>query len=189
MKDKVYTTQQVATICRVSLKTIIRWIDDGRLESFKTPGGHRRIFEKNLIKFFEEYNLPLIHLLSSNMKKKILVVDDEERMVKNIIRILKSNGKDFEFAMARDGYEACFRIGTFHPDLVILDIKVPRLDGLDVCKLIRIIPQLEKLKILAMTGYPKEISENMLLEAGADCCLFKPFSAKELRQSAEELLT
>ena len=58
MTERVYTTVDLAKVCRVSLRTVIRWVDEGKLTSFRTPGGHRRVRESDLVLFLDRYQIP-----------------------------------------------------------------------------------------------------------------------------------
>lgn len=112
------------------------------------------------------------------MKAKILVVDDEPDAVDLIAFNLKN--ADYRVATAADGAEAIRKARTFSPDLVVLDLMLPQIDGLEVCKVLRKDPQTSSVRIIMLTAKAAEIDRVLGLEMGADDYLTKPFSPREL---------
>jgi excisionase family DNA binding protein len=103
MKD-LFTTGDVAEICRISQQTVIRCFDAGRIEGFRIPGSKfRRIPRQKLIKFMKENDVPLDNLESG--KKKVLIVDDDAEIIELIVDVLVRDGR-FETKTASSGYEA-----------------------------------------------------------------------------------
>ena len=109
------------------------------------------------------------------MSNKILVVDDEERVIEIVEMYLKKEG--FEIYTAADGEEAVEKVKALQPDLVVLDIMLPKMDGWDVCKEIR---KNLSIPILMLTAKGEEFDRVLGLELGADDYLTKPFSPREL---------
>ena len=177
MKD-VYTTGEVAEICKVSQQTVIRCFDSGKLKGFRVPGSRfRRIPRESLIAFMRENQIPLDRIGTG--KRRILVVDDEEAILEMLSELLESDGR-FEVRVARSGYEAGMLTQEFRPEAIILDYKLPDIDGTRVCKTIRANPTFADTKILMISGVadPDEIAE--LKRAGADDFMRKPFQIDEL---------
>lgn len=112
------------------------------------------------------------------MRKKILVVDDEKDIVDLIVYNLEKEG--FETIRAYDGETALEMAKTKKPDLVILDLMLPRIRGLDVCRLIRKKPDTETLPIIMLTARSDETDKILGLEIGADDYITKPFNVREL---------
>ena len=79
MAEKAYTTFQISKICHVTHRTVLSWINQGRIGAFRTPGGHSRVCEGDLKKFLEEYNIPFPSDMKST-KLGLLIVDDEENI-------------------------------------------------------------------------------------------------------------
>jgi DNA-binding response OmpR family regulator len=112
------------------------------------------------------------------MKAKILVVDDEPDAVELIQFNLEKEG--YRVAAAADGAEALEKIHSFHPDLMVLDWMLPKLDGLEVCKSVRSEPDIASLPIIMVTAKTTEIDRILGLEIGANDYMTKPFSPREL---------
>lgn len=112
------------------------------------------------------------------MKTKILVVDDEPDAVELVAFNLRQAG--WEVATAADGAEALKKARAWIPDLLVLDVMLPELDGLEVCKLLRRDPATAGIAILMLTAKAEELDRVLGLELGADDYLTKPFSPREL---------
>ena len=169
----VFTTGEVAQICKVSQQTVIRCFDSGRLKGFRVPGSRfRRIPRDALISFMKTNSIPLDHLETG--KKRVLVVDDDEAIVEMFVELLERDGR-FEVRTASTGYEAGIVTEQFHPDVMLLDFKLPDINGNAVCRTIRSNPNYEHMKIIAISGvaHPDEVEE--LKAAGADEFIRKPF--------------
>ena len=104
-----------------------------------------------------------------------------------VVDFLSLDG-DYELASAADGFEAGLRTATFRPDLLILDLVMPNMDGFRVCEAIRTSPDTRHIRILVVTGYPDQENIDRALRSGADCCMAKPFAVRELKQKVAELL-
>jgi DNA-binding response OmpR family regulator len=120
------------------------------------------------------------------MTKKVLIVDDEPNIVISVEFLMRREG--FEVLVARDGEEGLARIQADRPDLVVLDVMMPKLDGFEVCKAVRADPTLAGVRILMLTakGRTAEISKGLSL--GADDYIPKPFATRELVAKVKELL-
>ena len=112
------------------------------------------------------------------MKPKILVVDDEPDAVELVSFNLKAAG--FDVVTAADGAEALKRAKEHQPDLLVLDVMLPEVDGLEVCKIIRRDPAVAHIPIIMLTAKAAEIDRVLGLELGADDYVTKPFSPREL---------
>jgi len=177
---KPLTTGEAGKYCNVTHVTIIKWIKQGKLKAYRTPGGRFRIQPSDLIEFLHRYEMPVPEELQS--KTRILVIDDEPSVVQFIIDALQT--ENYELAYALNGYDAAMQIVDFNPHVVILDIEMPDLDGIQICKDIKSNRKTKDIKILAITGKAKE---EEILSCGAEYCLFKPFQVDELRRYVAKL--
>jgi len=118
--------------------------------------------------------------------KKILIADDEENIVISLEFLMKREG--FEVFVASDGEEALARIRGEAPDLVLLDVMMPRKTGFEVCQEVRADPALASTRILMLTakGRDTEVAKGMAM--GADAYMTKPFSTKDLVDQVHALL-
>jgi DNA-binding response OmpR family regulator len=120
------------------------------------------------------------------VKPKILVVDDEPEAVELVEFNLKQAG--FDVVTAADGAEALKKAQTAAPALVVLDLMLPEVDGLEVCKLLRRDPATATIPIIMVTARAAEIDRVLGLELGADDYVTKPFSPRELVLRVKKIL-
>lgn len=183
----VFTTGEVASICNVSQQTIIRCFDNGRLKGFRVPGSRfRRIPVDALRAFMRENEIPLENLESG--KKKVLVVDDDANIVDMMKDLLERDGR-FEVRTAESGYDAGILTEQFRPDMMLLDFKLPDINGNVVCRRIRSNSAYQHMKIVIVSGVadPTEVEE--LMAAGADEFIKKPFAVDKVIQKMADLLS
>lgn len=174
----VFTTGEAAKICKVSQQTIIRCFDSGQLKGFRVPGSRfRRIPRESLFRFMKENGIPTDALESG--KRKVLLVDDDEGLVDLISDVLKADGR-FEVRVASNGFAAGMMVKEYRPDLVVLDVMLPDINGRDVCRLIRSDSTLADVRIVCISGMIEEDKIMELRVAGADDFLRKPFDIEEL---------
>jgi excisionase family DNA binding protein len=178
------STGEVARRLGVSAPTVKKWIREGRLEAFRTPGGHHRI----PVSAFHAFAQRLAPRERTTTEASILVVDDDLRFLELATEMLRRPRAAWKVETAADGYEALLRLGLSRPDLLILDLRMPQLDGLAVCRKIRSDPVLRTTRILAVTGYGDEYTAAAARAAGADDFLEKPFGVSELQARVARLL-
>lgn len=174
----VFTTGEAAKICKVSQQTIIRCFDSGQLKGFRVPGSRfRRIPRDALYRFMKDNNIPTDALESG--KRGILVVDDDPAVVELITEVLSGDNR-FEVKVVGNGFAAGMSAKEDHPDLIVLDVMLPDINGKKVCELVRSDPSLSDIKIICISGMVEEDKVQELMEAGADDFLHKPLDIDEL---------
>jgi excisionase family DNA binding protein len=177
-----FSTSEVAKYCHVTADTIRKWAEAGRITVFKTPGGHRRIRREDLVRFLRDNNIPLHHDLSDGAVR-ILIVDDEKAVLSVVRRFLERAKSPFEVRVAMDGFDAGQQMGVFRPDVVFLDLRLPGLDGFEVCRRIKQSTDSSATNVIAMTGYYDNETATRVMDHGAAMCLQKPFSPDDLRRA------
>jgi len=153
----------------VSIPTLRRWIRAGELGAHLTPGGHRRIDLPEFQRFLRAQGRPA-YPVAPEPRTRVLLVDDEP-LVLQMLHDLLVDGP-FAIETASDGYEALVKVGTFRPALIILDVVLTGLDGIEACRCLRRLPETRDVGILGVTGHPSMVP--VLLGAGADACVTKP---------------
>ena len=181
MKES-YSTSEVAKYCHVTADTIRKWAEAGRIHVFKTPGGHRRIRREDLIRFLRDNNIP-IHGELSSAGTRILVIESEPTVVSVIQRFLERSQGNFQVEIARDALDAGRQVATFRPDVVFLDLRLPGVDGLDVCRRLRELPELTNTRLITMTPPVDGDLGSRSIEMGAALTLNKPFTPDDLRRA------
>ncbi|HVJ81725.1 MAG TPA: response regulator [Planctomycetia bacterium] len=174
----VFTTGEAARICKVSQQTIIRCFDSGQLKGFRVPGSRfRRIPRETLHKFMKENGIPTDAL--DNDKREVLLVDDDLDLVETVRAALDRDGR-FDVKVANNGFDAGMIVKEHRPELIVLDVMLPDINGREVCQRVRSDNQLEDVKILCISGMVEPDKIEDLKVAGANDFLQKPFEVEEL---------
>ena len=174
----VFTTGEAAKICKVSQQTIIRCFDNGQLKGFRVPGSRfRRIPREALYRFMKDNGIPTDALESG--KRKVLLVDDDVELVELMTKVLEEDGR-FEVRVANTGFDAGMMVKEYRPDLIVLDVMLPDINGKEVCHRVRSDAALEDVRILCISGMIEEDKVQELKLSGADDFLHKPFDIEEL---------
>ncbi len=190
---------EVAVQAGVLPSTIRYYTDIGLIHAkSETPGGHRLYDRESTItvirkiqylnqqgKTMEEIKK---ELLVSAEKKKILVIDDEPETGNLVLELVKDKFPGFETKIVYDGFNAGVVLHQYMPDLVILDLMLPGVNGFDVCRQIRAGHYLGATKILAITGFDSEDNKKKIFECGANDYLAKPMEIPALTEKISTLL-
>ena len=186
MSDRLYTTNQLAKLFGVVPTTVIDWIEAGKLEAFKTLGGHRRITHLAVLDFLRRHGLPSPPAFAE-LTPKVVVLDDEPEVLNLFGRILSKGLPKTEVILVDHPVEALMRIGAERPQLVVFDIYMPDMDGFEFCRRLRE-SLTHSLRLLAISGDSTQETQRRVLDSGADRFLGKPDAPRELVQICEELL-
>lgn len=184
----IITISEASKICGVSVKTITNWIEQGHIKAHKTVGGHRRILREDLYRFMTEHKMPLPDGEKGDSRKRILIVDDDEIIVETIVLALEEDEHGYEVVSSRDGFEAGLQLNHFKPDLVILDIMMPDINGYEVCKRIKSRPESQSTKVIVLSAYLDEENFQKMKAFGADACFSKPLPLPDLKREVAGLL-
>jgi excisionase family DNA binding protein len=178
-----YTTGEVARICQVTKRTVIQWIDSGKLQGYRIPGStHRRVSAEALRDFLRHHKIPDYAAL---VRRRILIVDDDvdlQELLKDALR------ERYDVEVVGSALEAASRLPVFQPDLVLLDIRLPDLSGLEVCRHFQDYKRAHKVPILTMSAFGSEIDPLEVRRCGADAFLPKPLRIADLQQRIEAMV-
>ncbi|MCA9164037.1 MAG: response regulator [Planctomycetales bacterium] len=182
----VFTTGEAAKICKVSQQTIIRCFDSGQLKGFRVPGSRfRRIPREQLYAFMRDNGIPTDALDSG--RRKILVVDDDVDLVELICDALERDGR-FEVRSVNNGFGAGMLIKEFRPDVIVLDVMLPDINGKEVCQLVRSQQAMDDVQIICISGMVEQDKIQELYDSGANDFMKKPFDIEELSGRIYRLL-
>ena len=171
-KQRMYLTpNQVAEMLMVSPITVRQWSQKGEIESMQTPGGHRRYLYSHVQKFASDKDIAL--QVNSNGRPKILIVDDDEQLAEFLAEILSARYDDIEIETAVDGFDAGFKVKSFRPSIVLLDLMMPGIDGFDVCKKLKNDPTTKSVRIIVISGFLSDENRAKAMSVGAENCLAK----------------
>ncbi|MBI5242760.1 MAG: response regulator [Elusimicrobia bacterium] len=185
-ENREFTTFQAARICGVFHTTVINWVNKGKLAAHHTPGGHRRILLANLVAFMKHYDMPIPEGIVDE-RKRVLVVEDDPVVQQVLVRALKPL-PELEITTCVNGMEALLAIGKRAPDLVVLDIRIPHVNGLELCRLLRNNDYTDPVKIIAVSGEALSAADEYFLRTHADCYFRKPLQIDIFQEAAMDLL-
>lgn len=176
---KVFLTPgQVADLFMVSAAAVRLWAESGELKALTTPGGHRRFLRSDMEEFARLRNLTLNEL--KDTKLRVLIVDDDRQFSGYLLKLLGKYPDQIVAEVAHDGFDAGIKVCDFRPDVVLLDLMMPDLDGHQVCKRLLSSATGKSIRVIAMTGYHTPENVNQILAAGAEVCLPKPIDRNKL---------
>jgi CheY-like chemotaxis protein len=184
---KALSTFAIAEMLHVDPGSVANWIDRGLLNAYRTPGGHRRVGAEDLVSFLREHRMPVPDQLQQG-PVRVLVVDDEPGVTQLIARAIRSAHPDYEVIEAHDGFQAGTMVATLKPDCVLVDLRMPGIDGYEVCRMIKSQQETRHAQVIAMTAYPSPDSEERVLSCGARACLNKPLDIDSLLKHVETAL-
>lgn len=187
---RFFTTSEVANYCAVTNDGVLKWIKSGKLRAFSTPGGHYRVALEDFRAFLERFEIPIDEAFfhGAQRSRSVLVVDDEADIREIVRRVLAEVDPALRIEEAADGYEAGIKIGSQRPDLVVMDVRMPRVDGLSLCRSIRQNAATRAIKVIAITAFPEQDIIRRMYDAGADLCLIKPLQLEHFRLEVLRLL-
>jgi excisionase family DNA binding protein len=187
MKNRVFTTGEVATICGVSADTVSRWFDLSQIDGYRLgPGGDRRIPYESLRKFMLSHGIPLERLEEG--ERRILVVDDDPFYLDIIPSVLARND-EYVVLTASTGFDAGAIVVEHNPQLVILDIQLSDMDGRMVSERIKNRAETRNTRILGISGFLDDLEIRQLNDYGFDDFLKKPFRIDELSERVDRLFS
>ncbi|MBM3790065.1 MAG: response regulator [Acidobacteria bacterium] len=188
MRRRSYlTTFEVSRICEVNPTTVQNWIKEKKLQAHVTPGGHRRVRRSDLAAFMQRFGMPLPPGLTRS-RPLVLIADDDADTLGFLSEVMMSGKEEVEVITARDGVEALLLIGDRKPDLLILDIRMPNMNGWEVCRRLRLTPASRGLKIAVVTGDHSQRDYAGTPGSGADLFFTKPLDVVEFRTACMKLL-
>lgn len=162
----------------VSPVTVRQWASKGDLPALTTPGGHRRFVKQDIEEFARIRGLSLMP--AAREENRILIVDDDNQFSGYLKELLSMYAPHLIIELAKDGFEAGRKLESFNPNVVLLDLMMPGLDGYETCHKIKADPSTKMIRVIAMTGFPSEENVARVLGEGAEVCLPKPVDTDRL---------
>jgi len=182
------TLYRASRYCGVSPHTVSDWIDEGELSALRIGGVHRRIKREDLEDFLRRRGMAITRDVVEGVPKKILVVEDDPLIIETIVRSLEEEPYDYEIVSAADGIEARSQVSNFSPDLLILDIMMPNIDGHEVCRQVKQDTSTSHMKVMVLSAYLDEENYEKMKQNGADVCFSKPLPLEMLKREVARLL-
>lgn len=181
------TTNQIAGMIGVSERTVANWIDRRHIDAHRTPGGHRRVSPDDLVQFLQGRGMPVPRQLQTEIR--VLIVEDDAQVARALQGYLAPDITGYSVTWMEDGLSALMQIGHSKPHVVLLDILMPGMDGLEVCRKIRANPDLADVQVIFVTGYTDIDADTIRRDTGAVDVLLKPVSGAELNEAVAKALS
>jgi len=183
---KVFTTGQVAKICKVAPRTVSKWFDSGRLRGYRIPGSQdRRIPREQLVRFLKEYGMPLAELEDETTSKLLLVGLDATLAAALRERLPESEG--FKFELAASGFEAGIQAESLHPDCIVIDMKLGRNEAVQICQNLRKNSAYQNMILVALVG-AEDTAGDALTQQGFNEVFRKPFDVALLAERIRRMV-
>jgi len=189
LNKRFFTTGDIGRIFGVSRISAYKWVVSGKIKSFKIPGGRYKIARRDLVDFIKKSGLD--SRIAGGIQQddvKILVVDDQKLIVQTVRDYMETAHPGWHISSASDGFEAGRMLSRVNPDLVILDLFLPGINGFNLCRNIKNDPNTRDVKIIVITGYPTQENISKARESGADAVLPKPFEMDKLEKLIKKFL-
>ena len=172
--DQLLTSHQVGALLQVNPSSVKKWVNEGRIAAFRTPGGHRRIRAVDLVEFLDVHKMPIPRPLANVSKRRLLIVDDDAQQLRALERAFKPYSARMQVMTTQHGIDALVMVGALKPQLIVLDVFMPEIDGLEVCRRLKANPETSTIGVIVASGNLTPEVEKAALEAGAIRCLAKP---------------
>lgn len=170
---KVFTTGQVAKICRVAPRTCAKWFDSGRLKGYRIPGSQdRRIPREQLIRFLKEYGMPLGDFEEEELHKILLI--GTEKLFNDRLKELLPESEEFVYEHASSGFQAGSLTNSFNPDSIVIDMALGRSESIQITTNLRKIESYASTLIIGLPGEDEPEPEK-LKDYGFDDVFKRPF--------------
>jgi excisionase family DNA binding protein len=178
VRGRYLTSNAVARLVGVSPSTVLGWIDRGLLPGHRTPGGHRRVERAAVVRFLREHEMPVPQQLLPT--SKVLVMDDDQTFLRSVKRMLHRAAPELVIETARRPADGLLRLVTFSPDAILLDVDLPDIEGVALCKRLRTAHASKHIRVVALTSEPSTELRRSYERAGAAAFLVKPLDLTKL---------
>lgn len=177
-RGTIFSALEVANICGVVNQTAINWIKNEYLKAFTTPGGQFRVYADDLMVFLKERNMrvpdELVRILHDGATAGFLVIDDDRELNTLIASRLRQSFPGYKVEQAFDGFQAGAMLSRLKPAVVLLDINLPGINGVTICRNIKNDPVLGKPIVMAISGMDDPADREAILREGAEGFFAKP---------------
>ena len=180
---------EVASILRVSNKSVLNWISKGALKTFTTYGGHHRIWPADVKAFVDQSGMDIsFEFIDERSPLRLLIIDDDRDYVRLMTQVLRVELPNVEVTSTGDGYEGLILIGEIQPQLLILDLKMPKLNGFEVLRRLATRAIEHQMKILVLSAYLDKNTRDRLAQTIANATLEKTSDFRVLIGLVADLL-
>jgi len=152
MRSRSLSTGDMARYCQVTPATIVNWIRAGKLEVYTTPGGQYRMELGKFVDFLNENGFPLPEELQETRVRRLLVIDDDPDILDMLKEVLEEHDPTLEVDGATNGYDALIRVGKTKPDVISLDLMMPKMDSAEMLRRLRGNVETKDIRVVVVTA-------------------------------------
>ncbi len=178
--ERLLTSHEVGALLQVNPSSVNKWVKEGRISAFRTPGGHRRIRARDLVEFLDSHHMPVPARLQAASRRRLIVVDADPSSLKSLERALKTHADRVQLLPAANGIDALVQVGLFRPHLIVLDASMDEFDAIEVCRRIKANAETRAIVVVLASGNVTNSLENKASQAGAARVLKKPLDLNVL---------
>jgi len=172
--EALLTSHQVSELLQVNPSSVNNWVKNGKLSAFRTPGGHRRIRAADLAEFLTAHDMPIPRGMDFAVRRRLMLVDDDPHQLEAFSRLLRPYSRQVEVLPLTHGIDALLKVSSFRPHLIVLDVYMPGVDGLEVCRRLKANPDTADIKVIVASGGLTPAIRSLAAEAGVESCIDKP---------------
>jgi excisionase family DNA binding protein len=172
--DSLLTSTQVGDLLQVNPSSVKKWVNDGHIVAFRTPGGHRRIRALDLVTFLDQHKIPVPRQLTNAGRRRIVAVDDDVTQLRALGRSFKRWADKLDVVLVDNGVDALVEVGATRPHGLLIDVYLPGIDGIEVCRRLKSNATTKDLTIIVTSGRLTTELEASAKAAGARRVLRKP---------------
>jgi excisionase family DNA binding protein len=181
--ERLLTSHEVGALLQVNPSSVNKWVKEGRIAAFRTPGGHRRIRARDLVEFLDGHQMPVPPRLQSASRRRLIAVDADTAALRSLEKTLRPYADRVQLLPAASGIDALVQVGLFRPHVIVLDASMDELDAIEVCKRIKANPETRAITVLITASHVTSSLENKATAAGAADVLKKPIDLAQLLTS------
>ena len=180
---KFFTTGQIAKICGVSIATVQKWIDAGEIDSYRLPltASERRVPRVSLLSFMKKYGVPTDEI-EAGQRFRVLVVDSDAAVRKQVESVWSGEEPSPEIMSLEDGSQALLEIGAFKPNVIVMDIHTPGLEGMRAAEMLRKHDSLKASEIIVVSEISND-EQAQLEKLGVSTIIAKPAKPQKLKNA------
>lgn len=180
------TLGTIAKYCHVDRVTVQRWVKSGKIQAYRTPGGHYRVPKAEFRKFLVKYKMPLYPEFFEELPPKILIAGATPEEARELANLVKARGPNYEVKTCNSSQEALILLGCYQPDILILDLDLDELGGAEICYTIKNTLPNGTIRILGISSDPAKFGEDAN-RADLDTLLKKPVVPEEFQDAVQEI--
>jgi excisionase family DNA binding protein len=177
--DSLLTSYQVGTLLQVNPSSVNKWVKDGRIPAYRTPGGHRRIRATDLMTFLVTHKMPVPKGLTAQAQS-VLAISDDHHLFDSLKQALAKDAHTITLTTVTDSIDGLMQVSQLNPHVVVLGPTIAPLDSLDVCRRLKAAPRTAHIRVVMVLDAANHDGERRALQAGAQAAIVRPIDTDNI---------